>query len=150
MFENDGQDTRIKELAEDVVLTEAHIKHLEQRVIAKKFELKYLMQQAGQTAVKLTSGLAPRIETKQRISKRKGVADDDLFSWLDNNDLADIIKWSVNPRTLQSALEGFTAGGKEVPDDLFNCFEQTVLRFTGKTSFLEKNGSELKRRLKNA
>ena len=136
MFENEVQITQIKELAEGIVLTEEEIGRMEKEVIARKEALISLMQQAGQTAVKLDSGLAPRLETKQRISKRKEVDLDDLFYWLCEHGLEDIIKATVHHGTLQTTLEGFIAAGNELPPDMFNQFEQTVIRFNGRTKFL--------------
>ena len=136
MFENESQITQIKELAESIVLTEEKIGRLERIAIAKKDELITLMQQAGQVGVKLESGLAPRLETKQRISKRKEVDLDDLFYWLCEHGLSDIIKPTVHHGTLQTTLEGFIAAGNELPSDMFNQFEQTVIRFNGRTKFL--------------
>ena len=136
MFENETQITQIKDLAEMIVLAEDRIARFERIVIAKKDELITLMQQAGQTAVKLESGLAPRLETKQRISKRKEVDLDDLFYWLCEHGLSDIIKATVHHGTLQTTLEGFIAAGNELPSDMFNQFEQTVIRFNGRTKFL--------------
>ena len=80
MFENDGQITRIKELAEGIVLAEDRIGRLERIAIAKKNELITLMQQSGQVGVKLESGLFPRLETKQRISKRKEIENEE-WKW---------------------------------------------------------------------
>ena len=140
MFSTDRQITAIKELAEMIVLAEDRIARFERIVIAKKDELIALMQQAGQTAVKLESGLFPRLETQQRISKRKEVDLDDLFYWLCEHGLSDIIKPTVHHGTLQTTLEGFIAAGNELPSDMFNQFEQTVIRFNGRTKFLTQEG----------
>ena len=139
MFENESQITRIKNLAEGIVLAEDRIKQLEKMATAKKYELTALMQQAGQTGVKLESGLSPRLETKQRIGKRKEIEFEELYRWLYYNNLEDIVKLTVHPKTLQSALEGFIAAGNELPESLFNQFEQVVVRFGGRTQFLTKN-----------
>ena len=139
MFENETQITRIKELAEGIVLAEDRIKQLEKMATTKKYELTALMQQAGQTGVKLESGLFPRLETKQRISKRKEIEFEELYRWLYYNNLEDIVKLTVHPKTLQSALEGFIATGNELPESLFNQFEQTVVRFGGRTAFLRNH-----------
>lgn len=140
MFDNDTQITQIKELAEGIVLIEDRIARMETEAAAKKEALIALMQQAGQTAVKLDSGLAPRLETKQRISKRKEIPTDQLHSWLAKHGLADIIKPTVHHGTLQTTLEGFLAAGNELPEDLFSQFEQTVIRFNGRTRFLQSKG----------
>ena len=138
MFENETQITRIKELAEGIVLAEDRIGRLERIAIAKKDELITLMQQAGQTGVKLESGLFPRLETKQRIAKRKEVKAEQLYIWLVENGIGDIVKPTVHHRTLQTTLEGFIAAGNELPSEMFNQFEQTVIRFNGRTKFLQE------------
>ena len=149
MFENDGQITRIKELAEGIVLAEDRIGRLERIAIAKKNELITLMQQSGQVGVKLESGLFPRLETKQRISKRKEIENEELFDWLYYNGLEDIIKPTVHHGTLQSTLEDFIAAGNLLPPGLFNQFEQTVIRFNGRTRFLTSyQPSEISHQLK--
>ena len=136
MFNTDKQIKQIKELAESIVLTEETINRLEKEAAAKRQALITLMQQAGQTAVKLESGLAPRLETKQRISKRKEIPAEKLHSWLAEHGLADIIKPTVHHGTLQTTLEGFVAAGNALPENIFNQFEQTVIRFNGRTRFL--------------
>jgi hypothetical protein len=142
MFENESQITRIRELAEGIVLTEEKIGRLEKEAIAKKEALISLMQQAGQTGVKLESGLFPRLETKQRIGKRKEAAADELHIWLAEHGLSDIIKPTVHPGTLQTTLEGFIAAGNELPSEMFNQFEQTVIRFNGRSRFLQEKNHE--------
>jgi hypothetical protein len=136
MFENETQITQIKDLAEMIVLAEDRIARFERIVIAKKDELIALMQQAGQVGVKLESGLFPRLETKQRISKRKEIEAEQLYIWLVENGIGDIVRPTVHPKTLQSTLEGFIAAGNELPSEMFNQFEQTVIRFNGRTNFL--------------
>ena len=143
MFENETQITRIRDLAEGIVLAEDRIGRLERIVIAHKDELITLMQQAGQTGVKLDSGLFPRLETKQRISKRKEVAADNLHGWLAFNGLSDIIKPTVHHGTLQTTLEGFIAAGNVLPDDLFSQFEQVVIRMNGRTQFLKDHSARM-------
>ena len=140
MFENEKQITEIKELAEGIVLIEDRIERLEKEAAAKREALITLMQQAGQTAVTLDSGLSPRLETKQRIGKRKEVAAEDLHIWLAEHGLADIIKPMVHHGTLQTTLEGFIATGHELPEKIFSQFEQTVIRFNGRTKFVQEHG----------
>ena len=139
MFEDDGHLKKIKELAESIVLTEEKIGRMEKEVIARKEALISLMQQAGQTGVKLDSGLAPRLETKQRIGKRKEIEAGDLHIWLARHGLADIIKPTVHPGTLQTTLEGFIAAGNALPEKIFNQYEQTVIRMNGRSQFLADN-----------
>ena len=142
MFENESQITRITELAEGIVLIEARVERLEKEAVAKKEELIALMQQAGQTAVKLDSGLFPCLETKQRISKRKEIDNEELFDWLYYNGLEDIIKPTVHHGTLQTTLEGFIAAGNELPENIFSQFEQVVIRFNGRSRFLQEQNHD--------
>jgi hypothetical protein len=139
MFENDTQVKQIKKLAEGIVLTEEKIGRLEKEAAAKRQALITLMQQAGQTAVKLDSGLSPRLETKHRISKRKEIPANRLYSWLSEHGLGDIIKPTVHHGTLQTTLEGFVAAGNAFPENIFNQFEQTVIRFNGRTRFIQEH-----------
>jgi hypothetical protein len=142
MFENDGQDTQIRDLAEKIVLTEDTIDQLKRGLLVDKERLILLFQQSGQLSTKLDSGLIPRIETQQRISKRGEVETEDLFNWLADNDMADIIKPTVHQKTLQSTLEGYIAKGNELPADMFNQFDQVVLRFSEKAKFLREYNHE--------
>jgi hypothetical protein len=138
MFDgNEKQNATIKELAESIVLTESQIEDLEKAVVTKKEALIALMQQTGQTAVKLDSGLSPRIENQTRISKRKEIENEQLFTWLNDNGLGELIKPSVHAGTLQTALEEYTAQGNSLPEEIFHEYEQTVIRFNGKTKFLQ-------------
>ena len=141
MFENETQITQIKDLAEMIVLAEDRIARFERIVIAKKDELIALMQQAGQVGVKLESGLFPRLETQQRISKRKEIEAEQLYIRLVENGIGDIVKPTVHHGTLQTTLEGFIAAGNELPPEMFNQFEQTVIRFNGRTRFLQEHSS---------
>ncbi len=137
MFENENHLRKIKELAENIVLTEAILVRMEKEVAANKEALIALMQQSGQTSTKLESGLSARLEVQPRISKRKEITSEQLFEWLDANGMADIIKPTVHPGTLQSTLEGHLAQGNKLPEELFHQFDQTVVRFSGKTQFLQ-------------
>ena len=136
MFSTDRQITAIKELAEMIVLAEDRIARFERIVIAKKDELIALMQQAGQVGVKLESVLFPLFETQQRISKRKEIRAEQLYIWLVENGIGDIVKPTVHHGTLQTTLEGFIANGNELPPEMFNQFEQVVIRFNGRTKFI--------------
>ena len=138
MFEDDGQLKKIKELAENIVLTEDRIGRMEKGVIARKKALIALMQQDGQTGVLLDSGLFPRLETKQRIGKRKEIEADDLHVWLAQHGLADIIRPTVHAGTLQTTLERFIAAGNPLPERIFNQFEQVVIRFNGRAKFVQE------------
>ena len=139
MFENDGQKTRIKDLAEGIVLTEEKIKRLQKAVIADREALILLMQQSGMEAPRLTSGLTPTLQVNPKISRKSSVTDAELFKYLASIGLADIIKPTVHPATLQSSLADYMAGGNTIPDKLFSQFDKTTIRFNGRSRFLTSN-----------
>ena len=56
--------------------------------------------------------------------------------------LADIIRPTVHHGTLQTTLEGFIAAGNELPEKIFNQYEQTVIRFNGRSRFLTDQNHE--------
>ena len=126
----------VKELAESIVLEEAKIEKTKKEVTAKRDQLICLMQQAGLESIKLDSGLAPKLEVRQRFSRRKDIDERELFRWLAANGLADIIRPAVHPGTLQKALEEHAGQQGDVPQDIFNSFEQPSIRMNGKTKFL--------------
>jgi len=126
----------IKELAESIVLTESQIDELKSDVTDKRQQLIALMQQSGTESVKLESGLAPKLENKQRYGKKKTVEDSVFFKWLGDNDLADIIRPTVHHGTLNTALDEFCLQGGDLPEDIFNSFEQPSIRMNGRSKFL--------------
>ena len=137
MFETtEKQSVTIKELAEGVVLAEAQIEQMEKQAAEMRQALVELMQQSGQSAVTLDSGLSPKLEVRQRISKKSDVENEVLLVWLNCNGLGDIIRPAVHPGTMQTALEAFIANGGKLPEELFNSFEQATVRFNGRSRFL--------------
>ena len=136
MFENDGQKTRIRDLAEGIVLTEEKIKRLEKAVIADREALILLMRQSGMSSPGLTNGLNPTIQVNPKITRKSSVKDAELFKYLASIDLADIIKPYVHPGTLQSTLVKFIDAGNELPPELFNQFDKTTIRMNGRADFL--------------
>ena len=137
MFAPSGNITQsIKELAEIIVLTEDQIDKLKSDVTDKRAQLITLMQQSGTESVKLESGLAPKLESKQRYSKKSQVEDTAFFKWLSDNGLGDIIRPAVHHGTLNTALDEFNLQGGDVPEELFNSFEQSTIRMNGRSKFL--------------
>ncbi len=140
MFETTNtQMETIKELAESIVLTESQIDELKSDVTDKRQQLITLMQQSGTESVKLDSGLAPKLENKQRYGKKKDVEESVFFKWLGDNDLADIIRPTVHHGTLNTALDEFCLQGGDLPEELFNSFEQPSIRMNGRSKFLANN-----------
>ena len=138
MFENDTQKTRIKELAEGIVLTEEKIGRLEKAVIADRQALILLMQQSGMSSPGLTNGLNPTIQVNPKITRKSSVKDAELFKYLASIDLADIIKPAVHWSTLQSSLADYIALGHTIPKELFNQFDKTTIRMNGRADFLRE------------
>ena len=140
MFAPSGNvNQSIKELAESIVLTEARIDELKSERNDKRAQLITLMQQSGTESVKLESGLAPKLESKHRFSKKKDVEDTAFFKWLTDNGLGDIIRPGVHHGTLNTALDEFSLQGGDVPDELFNFYEQASIRMNGRSKFLANN-----------
>lgn len=140
MFETTNTQMQdIKELAESIVLTEARIDKLKSDVTDKRDQLIALMQQSGTESVKLESGLSPKLESKHRYSKKKVVEDSTFFKWLTDNGLGDIIRPGVHHGTLNTALDEFSLQGGDVPEDMFNSFEQPSIRMNGRSKFLANN-----------
>ena len=143
MFENKAQLTRIKDLAEGIVLTEEKIGRLKKAVMADREALILLMRQSGMVAPGLTSGLTPTLQVNPKISCKSSVKDAELFKYLASIDLADIIKPAVHAGTLQSTLVKFIAKGNKLPPKMFNQFDKTTIRMNGRADFLRKYNSEL-------
>ena len=141
MFENKGQKTEIRDLAAKIVLAEERIKRLKKDVLVDREHIISLLQQSGQLTGGYDNKLHPRLETQSKISKRGSIEECDLHQWLAENALADIIKPYVPAGTLQSTLVKFIDRGGELPPEMFNQFEKTVVKFYGRADFLRDNNS---------
>ena len=141
MFENKGQKTEIRDLAAKIVLAEDRIKRLKKDVLVDREHIISLLQQSGQLTGGYDNKLHPRLETQSKISKRGSIEECDLHQWLAEHALADIIKPYVHAGTLQSTLVKFIDRGGELPPEMFNQFEKTVVKFYGRADFLRDNNS---------
>ena len=141
MFENKGQKTEIRDLAAKIVLAEERIKRLKKDVLVDREHIISLLQQSGQLTGGYDNKLHPRLETQSKISKRGSIEECDLHQWLAEHALADIIKPYVHAGTLQSTLVKFIDRGGELPPEMFNQFEKTVVKFYGRADFLRDNNS---------
>ena len=141
IFENEGQKTEIRDLAAKIVLAEERIKRLKKDVLVDREHIISLLQQSGQYNGGYDNGLSPRLETQSKISKRGSIEECDLHQWLAEHALADIIKPYVHAGTLQSTLVKFIDRGGELPPEIFNQFEKTVVKFYGRADFLRDNNS---------
>jgi len=141
IFENEGQKTEIRDLAAKIVLAEERIKRLKKDVLVDREHIISLLQQSGQLTGGYDNKLHPRLETQSKISKRGSIEECDLHQWLAEHALADIIKPYVHAGTLQSTLVKFIDRGGELPPEMFNQFEKTVVKFYGRADFLRDNNS---------
>jgi predicted RecB family endonuclease len=146
MFETPTDDTvtqTVAHLAESIALDDdkldelkAAAKDLEESVKARKRELAMLLISSGMDSVKLANGLSPRAKTIRRYYKAAGVTDEQLYAWLETNDLGGIIKPAVHFQTLQSTLAQYEEQNHEVPTDLFNVSDEPTVVLYGKSKYL--------------
>ena len=147
MFAADEKTVEAKaaELAESIAIEDDVLTKMGKELSARKTKLGEtkealgsLLTQAGLSSIKLESGLSPSVKIDRKIFKASGVPDDNMFAWLRDNNLGDIIitKHQVHYQTLQSTLKVFEDGGGDLPGDLFNVSKQTTVRMNGKSKFL--------------
>ena len=100
-----------------------------------KEQLNQMLTEAGMESCKLACGLNPRVKSNRRIFKAKGVDDEQLFAWLGENMLADIIKETVHHGTLNSTMKEYEQQGNELPD-IFNVSVIPTITMGGKSAYL--------------
>jgi len=134
-------DTRkIKEMAEIIAIEGDAIAAEERAISARKANLgqvkadlaEYLMA-SGMESVKLDNGLTPKAKVTRKFYKASGVSDGQLFEWLTEHDLGDIIRPYVHFQTLQGAMKSFDG---EVPDTIINVTDRPDISLYGKSKFL--------------
>lgn len=139
---------KASELAEHIAIEDDALAKMDRELKDRKAKLSEsketlagVLIQAGLKSIKLESGLSPSVQIDRKIFKASGVADDQVFEWLREKDLGDIIKPYVHYQTLQSTLKMYENSGKELPSDLFNTSDQRTVRMNGKSKFIaERNG----------
>jgi len=104
-----------------------------------KADLAMLMRQNGIEKLSLTNGLTPKAVIKRKYFKQSGISDEQLFDWLKDNGLDDIIKPTVNFNTMQSTLSNFTG---EIPEAVFNVSDVPSITMYGKSKFLASRNNE--------
>jgi len=105
-----------------------------------KSDLCLLMKQNGMESVKLANGLTPKAIIKTKFFKQAGITDEQLFDWLNTNNLGDIIKPTVNFNTMQSTLKMFNG---EIPEAIFNVTDVPTITMYGKSKFLANRATPL-------
>lgn len=103
----DSQEEDMKETNAwyDVLRMEA----IPQKMEAEKLESPVKFEGVGR--VSLTTDLLVSV---------KGGMKENLYAWLNNNKLADIIQPSINASTLKAFIKGRIKAGKEYPDECLN------------------------------
>ena len=102
-----------------------------------KADLAMLMRQNGIEKISLANGLTPKATMTRKFFKAAGVDDEQMFGWLRENELGDIIKPYVHYQTLQGTLKAFTG---EIPETIFNVSDVPSITMYGKTKFMAAQG----------
>lgn len=110
-----------------------------------KEDLATLLLSNGLDSIKLSNGLNPQAKVDRKIFKASGVSDDQLFGWLGEQGLHDIIKRTVHFSTLQAALKSHEEGGHELPEDMFQVVNRKTIRMNGKSKFLASRQADVTR-----
>ena len=134
--------TTIKKMAELIVeksveleFTKKVLTERTETLESLKAQLCQIMQQNGFSSCKLENGLNPSTMLKTKYFDAAGLDNEQKFGWLNDNDLGDIIKPTVNFNTLQSTLKAFVLQGHDIPD-IFNVVEVQSIRMNGKSKYL--------------
>lgn len=151
MFAGDKQSVEkvSAELAEHIALEDESLSAMDKELKGRKArldeakeKLAEILMQAGLDSIKLQSGLSPSVKINRKIYKAAGINDDQLFGWLKDNQLGDIIKPHVHFQTLQSTLRVFEENGNALPGEMFNVVDQKTVRMNGKSKFLASRFSK--------
>jgi hypothetical protein len=133
-------------LAEQVALEdealaqfEARLKERKEANKVAKTQLAELLIQAGLQSIKLDSGLNPKVKQNRKFFTATGTTDENLHSWLRNQELGSIIKPHVHFQTLQATLKAYEEQGNELPD-MFNIVTENTVTMYGKSKFLNSKG----------
>jgi len=122
----------------DIEKLDAALKNRKEKLEQCKTQLAQLLMQAGLESIKLEGGLTPRAKIARKYCKQAGITDEQLFNWLNKNDLGGIIKPYVHFQTLQSALKDFEYQGNILPDELFNVTDTPTVILFGKSKYLQQ------------
>jgi len=86
------------------------------------------------------AGLSIKPEFGNDYFKAKGVSNDDLFAWLNEHDLGDIIKPAVHFKTLSSSVQIFINQGGTLDPEIINESPYKKVAIRGLPEFLEAKG----------
>jgi hypothetical protein len=143
MFGSDKTIDKIDKLARFIAVEDAAVKALEEerkdrskKLDASKEQLYTMLKEAGMDSCKLECGLNPRATIKMKYYSVTGISSPEMFEWLGKNDLADIIKPTVNFNTLQSTLKTFEEQGGEIPSTIVTKSPTLSITMGGKSKFL--------------
>ena len=143
MFESPDAMAQIDKLAQHVatemaacVADKAALTKRNASLDAAKEQLHTMLKEAGMQSCKLECGLNPRATVKMQYYAVGGISGPEMFAWLKANDLADIIKPTVNFNTLQSTLKEYEAQGGEVPDTVITKSPKISVTMGGKSAVL--------------
>jgi hypothetical protein len=137
----------IEELAKFVVLEEAknealaaEMKSRAEKIETAKSDISRMLAEAGMESAKLSCGLTPKRKVKRAYYPVGGTNSENVFAWLKDNSLEDIIDTSprVHFQTLQSALAEFEGIGGALPEEVFKVSETETITMFGKSKFLAR------------
>ena len=109
---------------------------------ASKEKLNKMMVEAGMRSCKLECGLTPSAVTKMRYYPVCGISSPEMFQYLEDVNLGDIIKPTVNFNTLQSTLKEYEGQGHDIPESVVKKSPQYTVRMGGKSAFLAERGEK--------
>jgi len=144
--ENTTINSAAEKLAEFIAFEDDAIARLEDQLKARKARLEEtktqlaeIMLQNGQESIKFTNGLTPKAKIQVKYYKAAGIEDTQLFDWLNQNNMGEIIKPYVHFHTLQSAIQQFVEHGGSIPSDLLIETKTPTVVMYGKNKFLREN-----------
>jgi hypothetical protein len=126
----------------DIETIDAALRDRKKNLELCKTQLAELYLQGRIKSINLEGGLTPRAKIVRKYFKQAGTTDEQLFKWLNKNDLGGIIKPYVHFQTLQSALKDFECQGNILPDELFNVTDIPTVVMFGKSKYLQKTNAE--------
>jgi len=126
----------------DIEKLDAALKGRKEYLELCKTQLAQLLMQAGLESIKLEGGLTPRAKIVRKYFKQSGISDEQLFTWLNKNDLGGIIRPHVSFQTLQAALRTHELQGNVLPDEIFNTIDLPTVVLFGKSKYLQQANAE--------
>lgn len=137
-LEKDTEQMAVFIATEDAELEilDAQLKERKAKLDEAKTKLAEIMLQNGQESIKFANGLSPKAKIQVKFFKAAGIEDTQLFDWLRDNNMGDIIKPYVHFQTLQSTVKSFIDQGGNVPAELLTETKTPTITMYGKSKFL--------------